>query len=229
MLGNAAHHVSRVLRAVPGQVYELSDGESVWLGRVENVRREEVRFALIEMIPQRAPSLELSLLVAIVKFDRFEWALEKAVELGATRVVPLQAARSQKALVAAAAKRAARWQKILLESAQQSRRLRPPALEEPSAPRQAFRAATGKGIKICMSERPSAPLLRDLLEGKQARSAVLAVGPEGGWTDAELQSAQEADFCEASLSDTILRTETAVLAGLACLNYALGGKQSAGG
>jgi 16S rRNA (uracil1498-N3)-methyltransferase len=228
MRGSAAHHVSRVLRAEPGQVYELSDGERVWLGRIEQVSRDEVRFRLLEAVPEGAPSLEISLLLAIVKFDRFEWALEKAVELGATEVVPLEAARSQKALIAAAAKRAARWQKILLESAQQSRRLRPPALEKPARPREAFGAASSE-LKICLSERPDAPSLREVLAGRQARSATLAIGPEGGWTEEELKVAQEADFCEVSLGKTVLRTETAVLVALASLNYALGGKEFSSG
>ena len=69
-----------------------------------------------------------------MKFDSFEWAIEKATELGADEIVPLAADRSEKGLIAASAKRAARWEKILLESAQQSRRLRVPALR-PAAKR----------------------------------------------------------------------------------------------
>ncbi|PYU32203.1 MAG: hypothetical protein DMG28_12305 [Acidobacteria bacterium] len=121
--GEAAHHLGRVLRAQPGQLYELSNGEALWLARIEHAGRDAVEFALVEPLPARTPSLHVTLLLAIIKFDRFEWSLEKATELGVAEIVPLAAARSEKSLVAAAAKRAARWQKILLESAQHRLRI----------------------------------------------------------------------------------------------------------
>ena len=119
----AAHHLGKVLRTEPGQLYELSDGAAVWLGRVEKVTRDTVEFSLVERIAACESPLKTTLLLSIVKFDRFEWCLEKATELGVAQIIPLAAARSEKALVAAAAKRAERWRRILLESAQQSRRL----------------------------------------------------------------------------------------------------------
>ena len=81
MDGEAAHHVGRVLRAQPGQVYELSDGSCVRLGRVENVTRDEVEFALLEEVPSYQATIQTSLLLAIVKFDAFEWALERRPSL----------------------------------------------------------------------------------------------------------------------------------------------------
>src|SRR5882762_5842897 len=108
MSGDAAHHLGRVLRAEPGQLYELSDGEHVWLGRIETVGRDRVEFALVEPIASRESALETKLLLSIVKFDSLEWALEKATELGVRAIVPLAAARSEKALLVAADKRAER-------------------------------------------------------------------------------------------------------------------------
>src|SRR5207245_2308146 len=128
MEGEAAHHLGRVLRAQAGQLYELSDGERVWLGRIESVQRDRVQFALVEELRAAPPIVDITLLLAVVKFDSFEWAIEKATELGVSTIVPLAAARSEKSLIAAAAKRAERWKKILLESSQQSRRFRIPVL-----------------------------------------------------------------------------------------------------
>jgi len=71
-----------------------------------NGGRDVVEFALVEELPGHQPSLDSTLLLAVVKFDAFEWALEKATELGVTRIVPLAAARSEKALLVAAPKRA---------------------------------------------------------------------------------------------------------------------------
>ncbi|MFZ0819329.1 MAG: RsmE family RNA methyltransferase [Candidatus Acidiferrales bacterium] len=258
--GEAAHHLARVLRAEPGQVYELSDGTRVRLARIVRVARDEVEFELEdpppdsasaeiapgELSPGESSRLECTLLLSVVKFDRFEWALEKATELGVSTIVPLSAARSEKALVAAAAKRAARWQKILLESAQQARRLRPPALKAISSPLGAFhqaglqrdahenvQQAVAPGIlspaRILLSERRDALPLRVVLSKLVSAfsleapcEAVLAIGPEGGWTGEEFAMAAVAGFAEASLGHTILRTETAVTAALASINYALG-------
>ena len=125
--GEAAHHLGRVLRAETGQLYELSDGQCLWLARTESVGRDEVQFSLVEPLASPNAPVRTELLLAIVKFDRFEWALEKATELGAEEITPLAADRSEKGLIAAAGKRAERWKRILAESAQQARRLRIPA------------------------------------------------------------------------------------------------------
>lgn len=232
MRGNAAEHLGRVLRAEAGQLYELSDGHVVWLARVENVALSKrgdnrIDFALVEPIEARKPSLDLVLLISLVKFDRFEWCLEKVTELGATEVVPLAAARTDKPLVATAVKRHERWERILLESAQQARRLRPPMLRAPIFPADAFVDSPAER-KIILSERRDAPSLRAVLDHcatpvppAAIPSAALAIGPEGGWTDDEITSARAAGFAEASLGENILRTETAVLASLAIMRFAL--------
>jgi len=226
MAGETAHHLGRVLRAEPGQLYELSDGKRVWLARIAEVKRDRVEFSLMEELPSREPLLQTVLLLSIVKFDAFEFALEKATELGVCRIVPLVAVRSEKSLLAAAPKRAERWKKILLEASQQSRRLRIPELAPLMKLETALSSTSGR-LKILLSERPEAPSLRGILEGQNAAAAVvLAIGPEGGWTDAEFQRSQTHGFREASLGRLILRTETAVIAALASLNYALSGRPS---
>lgn len=219
--GETAHHLGRVLRAQTGQLYELSDGKCVWLARIERVARDRAEFALVEELPAEQPPLEVTLLLSIVKFDAFEWALEKATELGVSRVVPLGAARSEKALLTAAGKRAVRWSKILTEASQQSRRLRPPILGAAVPAIEAF-SATAAEAKLLLSERREAPRLRQVFDSiTAARGIALAIGPEGGWTEQELTAARVAGFREASLGTLILRTETAVIAALAALNFAL--------
>ena len=220
MQGEAAHHLSRVLRAKPGQLYELSDGTSVWLGRIDSLTRDRVDFALLEPLPSYIPQLQTTLFLSIVKFDAFEWALEKATELGASRIVPLAAARSEKALLAAAPKRAERWRKILLEASQQSRRVQLPLLEALTNPETAF-SSQRSGVRIRVTESPVARPLRETHAGVVSSVAVLGVVREGGWTDSESASARASGFHEASLGKLILRTETAVIASLAMLNFAL--------
>ena len=220
MEGEAAHHLGRVLRAQEGQQYELSDGQRVFLGRIELASRDRIEFLLEEEIASEKSNLDLTLLLSVVKFDAFEWAIEKATELGVSTIVPLAAARSEKGLLAATAKRSERWQKILLEASQQSRRLGVPHLEALVKPESAF-AARKDGVRVLLSEQRTARSLRAVLAGGIQTTAVLAIGPEGGWTDAELAAGQSASFQQASLGKLILRTETAVVAALASLNYAL--------
>jgi 16S rRNA (uracil1498-N3)-methyltransferase len=224
--GDVAEHLGRVLRAEPGQLYELSDGERVWLGRVESIgllKRGEnrIEFSLVEAVAVRESALQVDLLIALVKFDRFEWCLEKATELGVRNIVPIVAVRSDKALVRAAEKRHARWEKILVESAQQSRRVRAPRIEAAVKADAAFAGARAE-LKILLSETADAPSIRNVLGRKSSNSVALAIGPEGGWTDAEWGAARVAGFAEASLGQLILRTETAVLSALAIVNFALG-------
>ena len=220
--GDSAHHVGRVLRAQAGQLYELSDGIAVWLGRIESVARDRIQFALLEEIPAHPPAVDIILLLSIVKFDSFEWAIEKATELDVGMIVPVAASRSEKALLAASGKRLDRWEKILVEASQQSRRVRVPAISSPLRLGEAFNEAYPLGAKVILSERSSAPALREVLSSVTVSQATLAIGPEGGWTDEELTAAGVAGFREASLGRLILRTETAVVTALACLNYALG-------
>lgn len=236
--GDAAEHLGRVLRAEPGQLYELSDGNSVWLGRVERVALSKrgdnrIEFVLVEHIPAREPWLRLNLLISIVKFDRFEWCLEKGTELGVTEIIPLAAAHTDKRLLEAAGKRYPRWEKILLESAQQARLLRPPILRGAGiSPRKSDGRRAGirpadafsqfnAGLKIIFSERRNARSIREVLKGAKGSSATLAIGPEGGWTDDEISAARAEGFQEVSLGENILRTETAVLAALAIIRFAL--------
>jgi 16S rRNA (uracil1498-N3)-methyltransferase len=226
MLGESAEHLGRVLRAEPGQLFELSDGSRVWLARVESIalpKRGEnrVEFALVEPVDARESSLALRLLISIVKFDRFEWCLEKATEIGATEIVPLAAARTDAPLLRAAEKRRPRWERILIESAQQSRRLRPPELGATAQPAQAF-AHTHDGSKILLSEKPDAPPLRAALSTiDRPGVATLAFGPEGGWVEEEIAAARTAGFVEASLGETILRAETAVIAAASIVRFVL--------
>ena len=224
MRGEGAEHLGRVLRAEPGQLYELSDGTTVWLARVQNISRargsDEIEFALLETIPASESPLQIRLLLSIVKFDRLEWCLEKATELGVRDIVPIAAERSEKALVLAAEKRAQRWRKILLESAQQSRCLRPSALAPTAKSEEAF-ASASEGLKIIFSERADAPLFREILSTASSTQVCIAIGPEGGWTEEEFASASRGGFREASLGREILRTETAVIAALAVLRFAL--------
>jgi 16S rRNA (uracil1498-N3)-methyltransferase len=201
----------QVLRAEIGQRYEICDNRSVYIAEIENVRKDEVSFQVLETVPVEQPPLRLTLLLALTKFDRFEWALEKVTELGAETIVPVEAERSEKGLERAAGKRLERWRKIVRESSQQARRARMPEVWEPVRLEHAL-AATGSH-RYFLDEAGGEPLLsavpHDRGQGDEVR---LAVGPEGGWTEEERLLAARLGWTRVSLGPMILRAETAAIA-----------------
>ena len=229
LAGEDARHLGQVLRAEPGQVCELSDNRSVYLAEIETVRKDGVRFRILEELPAEGPPLRIALFLALIKFERFEWAVEKATELGAVAIVPVETARSEKGLERAAVKRMERWRRIARESSQQSRRVRLPEIGAPVTLAQALGGRSGSGdplqdwspaplLSYFLDEGGGAPLLAALPEKRSAGDEVhLLVGPEGGWTDAERECACQAGWTRVWLGPAILRAETAAVAAMAVL------------
>ncbi len=130
LTGDNAAHLARVLRVQAGEVYEIATSGGVRLGTVTAVGEGEVEFALGETLGQaeRAPT---RLLLAVYKYDRLEWSIEKAVELSVTEIVPVITRRTDSHLAVSAGKRVERWRRIARESAQQSRQPASPAIADP--------------------------------------------------------------------------------------------------
>lgn len=208
LTGRHAAHLARVLRARVGQHFDISLGDRVRRGTITSVAEDRVGFSLGEDVPA-AVITPITLYLAVFKFDRFEWAVEKCTELGVARIVPMIARRTESHLASSASKRAERWRRIALEAAQQSRQLSPPGIAEPIKVRQAIEAQSG--LRVVLAENEHEITLRELIEGRE-EPAALAIGPEGGWTDEELLLFDTAGWLRASLGPTILRAETAAIA-----------------
>lgn len=211
LTGAHAEHLARVLRARVGQEFDVAAGGQVRRGRVLNVDDARVEFELGEIVESASPRA-VSIALAVFKFDRFEWAVEKCTELGASRIVPLIARRSDTHLAAAAGKRVERWRRIAREASEQSRRPASPQISDP-VKLKTFLAAETAPRRIVLAENEEQVELRDLSSGSE--EVTLAVGPEGGWTDEEMKLFAEAGWQSASLGETILRAETAAIAALA--------------
>ncbi len=220
IVGSDAVHLTRVLRVEAGRRYEISDNRDVYLAEVELARWEHVRFRVLEKLPSAPASVRLRLCAALVKFDHFEWMIEKATELGVSEIVPFEAARSERGLERAAVKRIERWRRIALEASQQSRREHLPDVREPVA----FEAAIAEAaaFRYALDEEPGGqPLLCALPADRKTENTVsLLIGPEGGWTDEERSAFLDVGWMRVSLGPLILRAETAALAGLAVLGQA---------
>jgi 16S rRNA (uracil1498-N3)-methyltransferase len=113
-----------------------------------------------------------------------------------------------------------RWQRIALQASEQSRRAAPPEIAEPVKLSEALNQQTP--LRIVLAESEERTLLREVVKPDLAKEGIaLAVGPEGGWTDDELQAFQQAGWISASLGNTILRAETAAMAAAAIVVSAL--------
>lgn len=217
LTGDHARHLAQVLRAQIGQEFDISTGFEVRRGRITQAATDRVEFELGEIVhhPQSAP---ITIALSIFKFDRMEWAIEKCTELGIAEIVLLIAARSEKHLVDASQKRVERWRKIATQAAEQSRRMSPPAISAPIR----LKDVLGKNsdARIILSEVEEELTLKDAVPG-DASSLLLAVGPEGGWTEQELAAFREAGWKSASLGQSILRAETAAIAAVAICRFAI--------
>jgi 16S rRNA (uracil1498-N3)-methyltransferase len=212
--GDEARHLTRVLRVEAGQRFEITDQQSVWLAEIVEARGEHVVFRVVEPLESAETPVRVTLYAALIKFDRFEWLVEKATELGIEAIQPLEAVRTERGLYDASRKRSERWQRIAREAGQQSRRLRAPAIL-PAVRWQAALAGRGS-LRYLLDESTAPPLLRILPESRMPRAEVsLLTGPEGGWTEAERQAAVAAGWQPASLGPQILRAETAAIAAIA--------------
>jgi len=213
LLGDHADHLVRVLRARVGQEFDISTSATVRRGQITSLNAGRVEFDLREEIPAAIPQ-ELTLFLAIFKFDRMEWAIEKCTELGVSRIVPLLSRRTDSHLAAASAKRVERWQRIARQAAEQSRRAVPPEISAPIKLSDALHLP--QTLRIVLAESEAHTLLRDVMQPEAASAAIaLAIGPEGGWTEDELKSFHQSGWLSASLGDTILRAETAAIAATA--------------
>jgi 16S rRNA (uracil1498-N3)-methyltransferase len=221
LTGEHAFHLSRVLRAQVGQEFDIATGHAVRHGRITSISEDRVEFALGEELAGKS-SAQLTLVLSIFKFDRMEWAIEKCTELGVARIIPLIARRTDSHLAAAASKRHERWQRMVRQAAEQSRRAAPPEITLPIKLKElgggnspaATRAADTSARKIVLAESDTTSRLRELLDsgsGDGPSEVILAIGPEGGWAEDELKWFQKSGWTAASLGGTILRAETAAI------------------
>jgi 16S rRNA (uracil1498-N3)-methyltransferase len=213
LTGDHADHLVRVLRARVGQEFDIAADAVVRRGRIVTIKDGRVEFELgQEVSATTVPNV--TLLLAIFKFDRMEWAIEKCTELGVSRIVPVIARRTDAHLASAAAKRVERWVRVAMQAAEQSRRAGPPEIAAPLKLKDAAIAAAAD-FRIVLAESEEDTLLRNALASHREGTVVLATGPEGGWAEDELQLFQQSGWTPASLGPTILRAETAAIAAVA--------------
>jgi len=213
LAGAHAEHLANVLRARVGQEFDIVTGTGVRRGIISNIRQGKIDFELGDEIPAvAAPNLVV--LLSIFKFDRMEWAIEKCTELGVSQIIPVISQRTESHLATAATKRVERWQRIVRQASEQSRRDSAPSVSLPLKLKDALALVASR--RIVLEETEHGTLLKDALDSDRGgREVALAFGPEGGWTDGEQEQFRAAGWIAASLGNTILRAETAAIAAVA--------------
>ena len=211
LIGDHARHLAQVLRARIGQEFDISAGAEVRRGKVVSVHPERVEFELREVVNQ-SDETAITVAISIFKFDRMEWAIEKCTELGVARIIPVVAGHTEPHLARATVKRVERWRRIAQQAAEQSRRVSPPEISGPIKLVELSAVAGPNRIVLDENERECS--LRDAL-CQDTTGATLAFGPEGGWKPEEIAILGKAGWTSASLGETILRAETAAVAGVA--------------
>lgn len=220
LIGDQASHLARVLRAQPGQIFDVVANGFLHRAEISTVNDREVVFTLHEELEADA-ALPVHMLLAVYKFDHLEWGIEKLTELGVDRITPVLARRTEKHLALAAAKRVERWRRIALESSKQSRRTELPQIDDPQQLKSALALVTAPH-KLLLSETEQDNTIAAAfgrhrvgsLDAEHNKATAFAIGPEGGWATDEMQMFLDQSWQPITLGPRILRAETAAIAAL---------------
>ncbi|HLM61737.1 MAG TPA: 16S rRNA (uracil(1498)-N(3))-methyltransferase, partial [Pyrinomonadaceae bacterium] len=211
-------HLRDVLRLKETDKVKVFDGEGrEFLCEIEKIEKKESSLKIIEEVSPTAPEsdLDLTLAVALLKGEKFDLVVQKAVELGVSRLVPLNTKRADVKLKETE-KRLERWRKIALEAAKQSGRARLMRIDAPIDFEKFIESANG--TRILFAERNG----ESFSAVKESKKIVAAIGAEGGWEDAEIEAARKNGFQIVTLRGRILRAETAAISIAAILQNRFG-------
>ena len=219
--GQDAVHIGRSLRMTVGEELTLCDGRGVEATcLIREFAGNEVILEVVSRAPSKTePTCAVTLYQGLPKADKMEWIIQKAVELGVARIVPVQMTRSVAVINEKSGKKTARWQKIADEAAGQSGRGVLPVVEEPISFRQAATRMAAENTLVCY-ECGGEPLAT--LAGRETAALSLLIGPEGGIDQKEIDTLVAGGAKLATLGPRILRCETAPLAALAVIMAASG-------
>ncbi|HEY0546982.1 MAG TPA: 16S rRNA (uracil(1498)-N(3))-methyltransferase [Pyrinomonadaceae bacterium] len=232
LASDEARHLRDVLRLKKGDEAFVFDGEGkefscvvAETGRGSSPAMLEVQAEVLPASPESLLSLTLAL--ALLKGEKFDLVVQKATELGITRLIPLTTTRADVRLrdESDAVKRVTRWQRLALEACKQSGRARVPVIDAPISFSALLESAKPESFKLRLmfAERMGRGLLETLeTSERRAQSVIALVGPEGGWEDEEIRRASESGFDIITLGGRIMRAETAAITVTALLQHLCG-------
>ncbi|MFC1976507.1 16S rRNA (uracil(1498)-N(3))-methyltransferase [Chloroflexota bacterium] len=219
--GQTARQIKTVLRMKPGdKVIVLDNSGMEFVVTLTGIDKDVVEGQIVNRQPARGePNLQLTLYQGTLKGHKFEWVLQKGTELGVSCFVPTICQRSVVNKIDTLTKKYPRWQQIIHEAAEQSRRGKLPSLEQPLTLADAIQHAQSFPLILMPWEEAAEPTLKEILTEKKVNTAAVFIGPEGGFTKEEVTMAQEVGGQIVKLGPRILRAETAGLAVCAAILY----------
>lgn len=220
--GDDANHISKVLRLKEGEKLLFCDGKNTdYYGVIESITKSEVVAKILKTEENNTePPISITLYQSIPKSDKMEYIIQKCVELGVKRIVPVEAKRCVAKIKDD--KKLARWQKIADEAAKQCGRGEKVTVENPVSFKDAILKPEETALKIIPYENEKDGKLKDILKDNNAKEFAVYIGPEGGFDDSEIEAALKNNVCSVTLGPRILRTETAPLAVISAIMYELG-------
>lgn len=216
MTPDQSFHMLKVLRMKEGKLIRLVDPQaSVFFGSIKINNNKVIASITEPVIEERESNLTITLAVAMIKGERWDWMLEKATECGVDKIVPFISARCVvKDKPESAIRKLERYRKIMTEAAEQSYRHRIPAIIEPIPIKKLIEHKSA--MNFVAYEKEKTTFLGDIKE--DLSSVTLVIGPEGGFTNEEISYLTENGFTSVSLGKRILRAETAAVAGCILLD-----------
>lgn len=221
-----SRHLRDALRLRRGEIVSVFDGAgNEFLCRIETIERKKVSLSISEKTspPAFESDLNLTIAQALLKGEKFDFVVQKATELGVKQIVPLETARcdvkikDEKDVI----KKLERWRRIALEAAKQSGRAAVPKIEAPVSLTRFL--SENDGERIFFAERGGDSFHQTFREKhEKIEDLIVVVGAEGGWEDAEIESARDAGFRVVTLGGRILRAETAAIATLVLMQHRFG-------
>lgn len=224
------HHAVHVLRLEAGDTVTAVDGmgnefhaeisDTPQSGQFVNASRHsrEIRCTIVKTLRKpNEPILDVTLMQSLLKGDRFDYLVEKAVETGVNRIIPVH---TERCVVPAETQKIHRYRRIAMAAMKQSCRSVLPEITEVMRFHDALKSLPRSSIKILLHKEGSVPISRcigDLIADKLKKSVIVAVGPEGDFTREEIDRALGESFVRVSLGPRRLRSETAGLAAVAAL------------
>ncbi|MDD4879764.1 MAG: 16S rRNA (uracil(1498)-N(3))-methyltransferase [Candidatus Omnitrophica bacterium] len=221
--GDELHHARDVMRLASGDVIAAFDGSGKeYHGVILDVGKEQMTVRIDKTIERKVEGCRLILVQALPKLDKMDLIIEKATELGVAKIIPVTTGRT---VVRTDAKKenskAERWRKITLVAAKQCGRSTIPEVMPVTGFADALKALNDAEIKIIPSLSGNTKALKEVLKGRKVKSAAVFIGPEGDFTEKEINDAEAAGAIPVSLGPEVLRSETAAICALSVLNYEL--------
>ncbi len=224
--GDDVNHIKNVLRAVSGDRLLVSDGSgSEYSVSIESMEKDRITASILEIIPNRTePPIDITLFQGVPKSDKMETIIQKCVELGIKKIVPVLTERTVVRFkdLKDMENKTARWRRISLEAAKQCNRGIIPRVEMPLELEKALAASQEYALRLIPYEEESDVGLREYISRHAAGDICFFIGPEGGFAESEIGKARQYGIKPVTLGPRILRTETAGSAVLSILMYQLG-------